>query len=82
MPEMLARLPIRMNSGMIISSKFEAMTKGSLPSVASAAGQPFITPMPTAPISIITMPTGMRSASSTNSAMMPTTPMAAGVMGP
>ena len=60
---------------MISSSKFEAMTKGSLPRVASAALGPLIAHTPTPPISIITMPTGMRSASRIKSAAMPIRPM-------
>jgi hypothetical protein len=75
MPDMLARFPISTNIGMISSSKFEAMTKGSLPRVASAALEPLIAHTPAPPISIITMPTGIRRASSTNSAAMPIRPM-------
>ena len=66
---------MRTNIGMISSSKFDAMTNGSLPRVASAALEPLIAHTPTPPISIITMPTGIRRASRINRAAMPIRPI-------
>ena len=80
MPVTLATLPIRMNSGMTISSGLEASVKDSEASSPMAAFSPFSDQTPMKPTRNIAKATGIRKASRTSRTEMPVRAMATGLI--